>query len=66
VGGMGLLHVHPRRRYSFLAQKGRERDLNFLAGGRRPGSLDGNSLSLPPVSAAILHGPRPETPLDER
>ena len=66
VGGLGLLHVHPRRRYSFLAQKDCERDLNFLAAGRRPGSSGGNSRPLQRVSAAILHGPPPETPLGER
>jgi hypothetical protein len=66
MGGLGLLHVYPRRRYSFLAQKACERDLNFLAAGRRPGWSGGNFLSLQLVSAAISRERPPETPRDER
>ena len=66
VGGLGLLHVWPRRRCSFLTQNGCGRDLNLLTGGRHPGSLGGNSPSLQLVFAAILRGRLPETPLDER
>jgi hypothetical protein len=63
TGGLGLLHLILAKIF-ILARNKRGRDPNFSVAGSHPGSLGGNSLSLPGVSAAILRVPPPETPPD--